>query len=217
MKNNLHNVRKDYQKATLSMAEAPTHPDMLIQQWMGEAEENDPNDFNAFVLSTANLNGEPSARVVLARAISPIGLTFYTNYQSRKGKELIANPRAAATFFWKDLERQLRISGAVHKLNPQESDAYFASRPRASQIGAWASQQSQTLKGGADELTSAVEEMNARFHSKDNIPRPNHWGGFQISLDQVEFWQGRPNRLHQRLQYTREPNGATYEIEWLNP
>lgn len=214
---NVRDTRKDYQRDRLLWAEAPVHPMPLITSWLETAAEKDPEDFNAFVLSTANAQGRPSARVVLARAIDEEGIQFFTNHKSQKGKELLANPFGAATFFWKDLERQLRVVGAVLPLSPEESDAYFASRPRGSQIGAWASAQSEPLAQNPDALQDSYAAWTKRFEGEDTIPRPSHWGGFQLSLDAVEFWQGRPSRMHDRLRYSRKDRQSPWKLEVLNP
>ncbi len=175
---------------------------------------SEPVDVNAMTLATVDKEGQPSARVVLLKGMDDRGFVFYTNYQSRKGRQLEDNPRAALVFYWADLERQVSVSGKVHKLPEAESDAYFRSRPHGSQIGAWASDQSQPV---ADRLTleQRWKEFEARFPGKD-VPRPPHWGGYVLAPDQIEFWQGRPNRMHDRFRYRREPGGA-WRIERLSP
>ena len=174
----------------------------------------EPIDVNAMTLATVDKEGRPSARVVLLKGVDDRGFVFYSNYHSRKGHHLEDNPRAALVFYWADLERQVGVSGEVHKLPPAESDTYFRSRPRGSQIGAWASNQSEPVP---DRLTLERQwrEFEARFPGHD-VPRSPHWGGYVLTPDQVEFWQGRPNRLHDRFRYRRGPGGV-WAIERLSP
>ena len=158
--------------------------------------------------------GRPSARVVLLKGVDQRGFLFFTNYESRKGQELAGNPQAALVLYWPDQERQVRIAGEVNKLPPAESDAYFRSRPRGSRLAAWASEQSATVKDRAA-LEEKWKQMEARYASQD-IPRPPFWGGYLLSPERIEFWQGRPNRLHDRFRYTQQPD-KTWLIERLSP
>jgi pyridoxamine 5'-phosphate oxidase len=158
-------------------------------------------------LATASRDGVPSARIVLLKGVDERGFTFFTDYRSRKGAELTENPLAALTFLWKEIERQVRIMGAVSRVSAEESEAYFRTRPPGSQLGAWASTQSAVIASRA-ELDQRLQEVTARFASGD-VPLPPHWGGFRVVPDEIEFWQGRQNRLHDRLRYTREQSGWT--------
>jgi pyridoxamine 5'-phosphate oxidase len=165
-------------------------------------------------LATATPLGRPSARMVLLRGADERGFSFFTNYESRKARELEANPYAALVFFWHELERQVRIEGRVERVSPDESDRYFHSRPRGARIGAWASPQSQVI-AGREVLESRYSESENR-HPDETIPRPANWGGYRLIPDSIEFWQGRPNRLHDRLRYTLRP-GRSWLIERLAP
>jgi len=174
----------------------------------------EPMDLNAMVLATADASGRPSARVVLLKGLDARGFIFYTNYDSRKGRELAANPYASLVFYWSEQERQVIVSGTVTKLPKEESEAYFRSRPRGSRIGAWASRQSEPVPDRAA-LEKAWAEADARFPGED-VPLPPFWGGYIVSPDRFEFWQGRPSRLHDRFRYTRAgPN--SWKIERLAP
>ena len=173
-----------------------------------------PVDVNAMVLATATAAGVPSARTVLLKRVDPRGFTFFTNYDSRKGRELAENPRAALVFFWPGLERQVLVSGEVRRLPTDESQRYFRSRPRGSRIAAWASEQSAAVANRAV-LEERWRETAARFPEND-VPLPPNWGGYVLNPGRIEFWQGRPNRLHDRFCYTREPGGA-WRIERLAP
>jgi pyridoxamine 5'-phosphate oxidase len=172
-----------------------------------------PVDVNAMTLATVDREGRPSARVVLLKGVDERGFIFYTNYESRKGQELAANPKAALVFYWPDLERQVCVTGEIQKLPSAESDAYFRSRPRGSNIGAWASNQSQTVPDRAA-LEAKWRHFEAQYAGKD-VPRPPHWGGYVLAPERIEFWQGRLNRLHDRFRYTRE--GGSWTIERLSP
>ena len=198
--------RKDYASGALDGA--GTSMQNLLETWLGEARQSDPDDYNAMTLSTVDQNGHPDARIVLLRDVDRegTGFLFYTNYRSVKGRQLTANPAAALTFFWPSLERQLRVRGQVEPLTPEESDRYFHSRPRPSRVGAWASQQSEEIEDRAA-LESAREGVEAQF--PDDVPRPDHWGGYRLVADVVEFWQGRPGRLHDRIRHARHGDGWT--------
>jgi pyridoxamine 5'-phosphate oxidase len=193
------------------MARALTETDLLddpialFQRWYAEADPAAHPQREAITLATATPDGRPSARVVLLRGVDARGFVFYTNYESRKGRELEANPRAALVWLHAPHERQVRIAGAAARVTPEESDAYFASRPRGSQLGAWASQQSRPI-GAREELERRWGELEARWVGEP-VPRPPHWGGFRVEPDEVEFWQGRANRLHDRFAYTRAADG----------
>jgi pyridoxamine 5'-phosphate oxidase len=178
-----------------------TDPLALFDQWYAEARESEPNDAEAMTLATANADGQPSARIVLLKGHGPDGFVFYTNEQSAKGDQLLASPKAALLFHWKSLRRQLRIEGRVDRVPDAEADAYFATRGRDSQLGAWASDQSRPLDSRAT-FEQRFEEMKTRFEGHD-VPRPPHWRGYRVIPDRIEFWTDRPHRLHERRLFVR--------------
>jgi pyridoxamine 5'-phosphate oxidase len=193
----------------------PADPLGVLRQWLTEAEATGLPNPNAMTLSTVDADGLPSARIVLLKALDERGAVFYTNRQSRKGKALAANPRASLLFHWDVLSRQVRIEGQVTPVSDTESDEYFATRPRESRIGAWASKQSEPV-GSRAALDAAVAKVERRFEGKD-VPRPAHWGGYRVSLETIEFWQGHPYRLHDRIVYTRLRGSANWAVQRLYP
>lgn len=207
MNRSLADIRTDYTKATLSPEEAEEKPIDQFRLWFGEAQKAKAQEVNAMNLSTVSADGRPSSRIVLLKDISEEGFVFFTNYKSRKAQQIESNPYVALTFFWPELERQVRIEGRLHKVSAEMSDEYFSSRPRASQLGAWASPQSQEIPG-REVLESREKELEEQFAGQP-IQRPPHWGGYELIPDQLEFWQGRPSRLHDRLLYKKEQKDWT--------
>ena len=207
-------LRRDYRSHQLDLSQVNEDPILQFQQWFEAALEAEVPEPNAMTLATVGPNHRPSARTVLVKGFDQKGFVFYTNYESQKGKELLANPFAALVFCWLELERQVRIEGKVEKISRADSLQYFTSRPKGSQIGAWASPQSEVIagRGVMEELQKELEE---KYAAAENLPLPPHWGGYVVIPDKIEFWQGRSSRLHDRLRYTLE--GGEWRIDRLAP
>ena len=225
MSNEIADIRKDYKLASLEEADVAANPFDQFTRWWNEAVASQIDEVNAMTLATVNAAGVPAARIVLLKGYNPNGFIFFTNYESDKGKNLAQNPNAAIVFFWKELERQIRIEGTVQKVSAEESDRYFNSRPASSRIGAWASPQSAVIENRLV-IEQNVERYSSIFAS-DSIERPDHWGGYIVKPASIEFWQGRSSRLHDRIRYkleTSDYNAATdtrtdanWKIERLAP
>jgi pyridoxamine 5'-phosphate oxidase len=212
--NSIAAIRKIYQLQSLLEKEVDANPIKQFETWWQQAIESKIEEPNAMTLATCTASGKPSARIVLLKGITENGFIFFTNYTSRKGKEIEENPFVSLLFFWKEMERQVRIEGSIKKISAAESDEYFRSRPRVSRIGAWCSPQSTVIKN-REFLQNNVEKYNTQFDS-ENIPRPDFWGGYMVEPNRIEFWQGRPGRLHDRLQYSLTEN-KLWNIERLAP
>ena len=206
-------LRQDYALSSLTEESVDPNPIRQFEHWFADAAAAQVPEPNAMTLSTATRDGVPSARIVLLKGVDDRGFVFYTDYRSRKGVELTENPLAALTFLWKEIERQVRITGSVSRVSGEESEAYFRTRPLGSRLGAWASTQSAVI-AGRTELEVRLREVSARFADGD-VPLPPHWGGFRVEPDEVELWQGRPSRLHDRLRYAR--GSAGWSIVRLSP
>jgi len=211
-------LRIEYKRETLDESAVAADPFRQFERWFDEAVKAEIPEPNAMTLATADGAGRPSARVVLLKGFDEDGFVFFTNYASRKGRELAARSVAALLFFWPELERQIRIEGEIAKVGADESTAYFTSRPRGARLGAWASPQSEPIAGrGALEALFAAAELRYAG-AGDDIPRPPHWGGYRLAPSMLEFWQGRPSRLHDRICYCRDPHrSARWIIERLAP
>lgn len=206
-------IRRDYKLKHLD--EQQVSPDAMKQfeSWWNEAVNSNIDEVNAMTLATSDKNGSPAARIVLLKGYTENGFIFFTNYDSHKGKQLSENPKASLVFFWKELERQIRITGSVEKISAEESDAYFNSRPQMSKIGAWASPQS-TVIADRNIIENRFQSLTEKFADQP-VDRPEHWGGYIVHPSSIEFWQGRPSRLHDRILYIKQNN--SWKIERLAP
>ncbi|MBK0383945.1 pyridoxamine 5'-phosphate oxidase [Pedobacter sp. SD-b] len=213
-KKTIQNLRQDYRSASLSEEDATESPYQLFEKWFTEALKAEVLEPNAMTVATCNTNCIPSARIVLLKGFNEDGFVFYTNYESQKGKEIEQNPYAALVFFWGDLERQVRVEGVVEKVSEEESSNYFHSRPRGSQLGALTSPQSETIPN-RQFLADKLAKLEKEYEDKE-ITKPENWGGYRVIPNRIEFWQGRSNRLHDRLAYVQEKD-QSWKFERLAP
>ena len=211
----LADLRENYEQGGLTEAEIFADPFLQFESWLSEAIEAGVTEPNAMTLATANKEGEPSARTVLLKGLKDGSFSFFTNYNSRKGQDLEANPRASLVLHWRELERQIIIRGTVSRTTQEESQAYFQSRPRGAQIGAWVSQYQTSPITDRSHLEELEEQLQKKWPEGSDIPLPPFWGGYQLKPDYIEFWQGRPSRLHDRLVFT--PNGSNWHLGRLSP
>jgi pyridoxamine 5'-phosphate oxidase len=212
--NGLDGIRKEYTKTSLDLSDVDKDPLAQFQKWLSQAIEAKVPEPNAMTLSTISSGGRPSARIVLLKGVEEKKFYFYTNYQSQKGKEIDKEPACALTFFWPELERQVRIEGMASRVDELVSEQYFKSRPRGSQVGAWASPQSSIIDN-RQLLEARAKEIEKRYEGMPLLPKPKQWGGFAVEPFEIEFWQGRPNRLHDRIVYYKIENG--WQINRLAP
>ena len=210
----LSDLRREYALAGLKESDLDPNPFKQFDKWFQQALGAGLPEPNAMTLATATLDGKPSARIVLLKGFDERGFVFFTNYESQKGRELSSNPQAALVSYWIELERQVRICGRVSRVSAEESEEYFQSRPLGSQLGAWASQQSEVV-GGRKTLEERLEQLTREYQTKP-VPLPPYWGGYRVAPETIEFWQGRPNRLHDRLRYALQSN-SQWLIERLSP
>lgn len=213
MTRDIADIRRDYEGGSLDESRVPADPLTMFDEWFALARDTDPDDANAMTLSTVDSQGFPHARVVLLKGFDQRGMVFFTNYNSHKGSELANVPQAALTFWWPQLARQVRIEGSVEQVSEAESDEYFASRPRGSQLGAWIATQSVVIPD-----RNWIEERQQRFeqaYEGQEIPRPVHWGGYRVKPEMIEFWQGQPSRLHDRVRY--QLRDRNWEVVRLAP
>jgi len=210
----ISDLRREYEQGGLSEADLAVDPVVQFRAWFAQALAVDPRDANAMTLATADREGRPSARIVLLKGVDERGFVFFTNYESRKGRDLAENPEAALVFFWPLLDRQVRVEGRVERTSREESAAYFRSRPLKARLGAWASRQSRVLEE-REELEREVAQAEERF-ADGEVPLPDFWGGYRLVPAAVELWQGRPSRLHDRFRYERSPAGG-WRVERLSP
>lgn len=210
---NVADVRREYMREGLRKRDLDPNPVAQFLKWLGEAHAANPKDFTSMVLATADRSGRPSARVVLLKGCDDRGFVFFTHYDSRKGRDLAENPRAALVFYWQEFDRQVRVEGTVETTSREESEAYFQSRPLGARIGAAVSRQSEPI-ASREELERAVRETAERI-GDGPVPRPESWGGYRVVPDEIEIWQGRQNRLHDRFRYRRQPEG--WKIDRLSP
>ena len=203
----LAKMRLSYSRESLTESQVNPDPILQFQEWFQQAAVAGLPEPNAMTLATVSLTGQPSARVVLLKGLQESDFIFYTNYESRKGRELAENPHAALVFYWPELERQVRVEGSVRRVSSGQSDDYFASRPKGSRLSAWASEQSAPVTG-REELENRLSQLERQFEGTEAVPRPPHWGGYALRPESIEFWQGRQDRLHDRLVYQRAAGGS---------
>ena len=211
----LEDLREEYRRGALHEANCETNPFRQFAKWLTDAQAADLKEPTAMTLSTATRDGRPSGRIVLLKEMTDSGFVFYTNYRSRKGREMAENPAVALTFYWAELERQVRIEGRVSRVSPEKSEAYFRKRPKGSRLGALVSNQSSVLPNRGL-LEAKLQQLEGIYKDTDDIPMPESWGGYCVEPDSFEFWQGRPNRLHDRLVYERG-GGSDWTIKRLAP